>query len=85
LQDAKSAPVTLALATPQISSTWWPEANQASEQLVERLKKDAKIEYSEQAKSFKDLGAAPASTGEGVKDDESGKYEAISRGVTGFK
>lgn len=86
LQDAKSAPVTLALATPQIQQYLVSQKqNQASEQLVERLKKDAKIEYSEQAKSFKDLGAAPVSTGEGVKDDESGKNEAISRGVTGFK
>ncbi|MRT27575.1 EpsD family peptidyl-prolyl cis-trans isomerase [Herbaspirillum sp. CAH-3] len=86
LQDAKSAPVTLALATPQIQQYLVSQKqNQASEQLVERLKKDAKIEYSEQAKSFKDLGATPVSTGEGVKDDESGKNEAISRGVTGFK
>jgi hypothetical protein len=83
LQDAKSAPL-FGAGDPRSAVLGGQKQNQASEQLVERLKKDAKIEYSEQAKSFKDLGAAPG-TGEGVKDDESGKYEAISRGVTGFK
>lgn len=89
LQDIKSAPVSLAVATPQIQQYLMTQRqSQASEQLVERLKKEAKIEYSEQAKSFKDMSVVPAETdtaSTGVADQEGAKNEAISRGVAGFK
>lgn len=87
LQDVKSAPVSLAVATPQIMQYLVTQKqNQASEQLLERLKSEAKIEYSEQAKSFKDLSAAaPVEKGDPGKSAESVKNDAISRGVAGFK
>ncbi|NUT59601.1 peptidyl-prolyl cis-trans isomerase, EpsD family [Herbaspirillum sp. C9C3] len=91
LQDVKNAPLSLAVATPQIIQYLVTQKqNQASEQLVERLKGEAKIEYSEQAKSFADLSAptngAEASTGKDqAKDPESVNKDVISRGVAGFK
>ncbi|MBW9332514.1 peptidyl-prolyl cis-trans isomerase, EpsD family [Herbaspirillum sp. RU 5E] len=88
VQDVKSAPLSLALASPQIVQYLMTQKqNQASEQLVERLRKEAKIEYSAQAKSFKDLtapSAGEASSG-APNDAEAAKNEAISRGVAGFK
>ncbi len=87
LQDVKSAPLSLAVATPQIQQYLVAQRqNQASEQLVERLRKDAKVEYSEQAKSFKDLSVVPAAaTGTATTDKDGVKNDAISRGVAGFK
>lgn len=89
VQDVKNMPLSLAVATPQIIQYLTVQKqNQASEQLVERLRKDAKIEYSEQSKSFKDLSASTANAGgqgSGGKDAESVKNDAISRGAAGFK
>ncbi|WP_406851206.1 EpsD family peptidyl-prolyl cis-trans isomerase [Herbaspirillum huttiense] len=93
LQDVKNVPMTLAVASPQIAQYLVTlQQNQASEQLVERLKKDAKIELTEQAKSFKDLNAAApvdkdgaAAQGSPGKDAASADSEAIKRGVAGFK
>lgn len=93
LQDVKNAPLSLAVATPQIIQYLVTQKqNQASEQLVERLKGEAKIEYSEQAKSFTDLaaqanasGAEAASQKGAANDPESIKKDVISRGVSGFK
>lgn len=89
LQDIKSVPVSLAVATPQIQQYLMAQRqSQDSEQLVDRLKKDAKIEYSEQAKSFKDMSAAPADSmpAEGAAQQEpSVSKDTISRGVAGFK
>jgi len=88
VQDVKSSPLSLALASPQIVQYLMTQRqNQASEQLVERLRKEAKIEYSAQAKSFKDLTAPAAgeASGEAPNDAEAAKNEAISRGVAGFK
>ncbi|MDR6582028.1 peptidyl-prolyl cis-trans isomerase, EpsD family [Herbaspirillum sp. BH-1] len=87
LQDVKNAPVSLAVATPQIVQYLVTQKqNQASEQLLDRLKSEAKIEYSEQAKSFKDLSvASPAEKDDAGKTAESVKNDAISRGVASFK
>ncbi|NQE48508.1 EpsD family peptidyl-prolyl cis-trans isomerase [Herbaspirillum rubrisubalbicans] len=93
VQDVKSTPLSLAVATPQIVQYLVTQKqNQASEQLVENLRKDAKIEYSDQAKSFKDMNAQAAkanpnagAAGATGKDPEKVKNDAISRGVAGFK
>lgn len=89
LQDIKSVPVSLAVATPQIQQYLMAQRqSQDSEQLVDRLKKDAKIEYSEQAKSFKDMSAAPADSvpaERAAQEEPSVNKDAISRGVAGFK
>lgn len=87
LQDVKSAPLSLAVATPQIVQYLaGQKQNQASEELLDRLKSGAKIEYSEQAKTFKDLSVAiPGAAGDTSKSAESIKNDAISRGVAGFK
>jgi peptidyl-prolyl cis-trans isomerase C len=89
LQDVKSAPLSLSVATPQIAQYLMAQKqNQASEELLARLKSEAKIEYSEQAKSFKDMSVAtpaPATASGGGKSADSIKNDAISRGVAGFK
>ncbi|HZG21267.1 MAG TPA: EpsD family peptidyl-prolyl cis-trans isomerase [Herbaspirillum sp.] len=92
LLDVKSSPLSLAVATPQIIQYLVTQRqNQASEQLVDRLKREAKIEYSDQARSFKDLTAPAANPAAAkgadaaAKDGENARNEAISRGVAGFK
>jgi len=94
LQDTRNMSLSLPLATQQIGQILMSQKQaQMTEQVLARLKADAKIDYTEQAKSFKDLSAQMPAMAAGGKDNEKSgerngeaiKSDSVARGVAGFK
>ncbi|WP_249777449.1 EpsD family peptidyl-prolyl cis-trans isomerase [Herbaspirillum robiniae] len=87
LADVKSAPVSQSAAAAQIEQYLVAQGQgRITDQELNRLKADAKIDYFDKAKALKDLAAAPAATtavqGSGAAAP---KDDAVARGLSGIK
>lgn len=82
LADVKSAPLSPVAAGPQIEAYLMAQKQgQITDQALNQLRADAKIDYFDKAKSLKDQAPAPMA----AVQPASGQDDAVSRGLSGIK